>query len=69
CPVYFGPAVKSHWGLEDPSTVVGDEALVEAAFRATLAHIERRCHAFLALPFNTLDRDELKRELDKIGSL
>ncbi|MNR23065.1 Protein ArsC [compost metagenome] len=68
CPVYFGPALKSHWGLEDPSDVVGDEAVVDAAFRATLARIEQRCKAFLALPFNSLSRDELKRELDRIGA-
>ncbi|KSW24221.1 MULTISPECIES: arsenate reductase ArsC [unclassified Pseudomonas] len=69
CPVYFGPALKSHWGLEDPSDVVGDEASIDAAFRATLARIERRCQAFFALPFDTLARDELKRELDRIGAL
>ncbi|MBC2658504.1 arsenate reductase ArsC [Pseudomonas sp. MSSRFD41] len=69
CPVYFGPAVKSHWGLEDPSDVVGDETSIEAAFRNTLARIELRCKAFFALPFDTLDRDALKRELDRIGAL
>jgi len=69
CPVYFGPALKSHWGLEDPSDVSGDEATVDSAFRATLAHIEQRCKAFLALPFDTLSRDELKRELDRISTL
>lgn len=69
CPVYLGPALKSHWGLEDPSEVKGDEATVDAAFRATLARIEERCRAFIALPFNTLSRDELKRELDRIGGL
>lgn len=69
CPVYFGPALKAHWGLEDPSEVTGDEATVDAAFRATLARIELRCKAFFALPFATLSRDELKRELDRIGAL
>jgi arsenate reductase len=69
CPVYFGPALKAHWGLEDPSDVMGDEAVVDAAFRATLAHIEQRCTAFLTLPLSNLSRDELKRELDRIGSL
>ncbi|HEJ9827542.1 TPA: arsenate reductase ArsC [Pseudomonas aeruginosa] len=69
CPVYFGPALKSHWGLADPSDVVGDEATIDAAFRATLARIELRCQAFFALPFDTLGRDELKRELDRIGAL
>ena len=69
CPVYFGPALKAHWGLEDPSDVVGDEAAIDIAFLTTLARIELRCKAFLALPFDSLSRDELKRELDKIGSL
>jgi len=69
CPLYFGPALKAHWGLEDPSDVVGDEAAMDAAFRATLARIEQRCKAFLALPFDNLSRDELKHELDRIGTL
>ena len=69
CPVYFGPALKAHWGLEDPSEVTGDEAAIDAAFRATLARIEQRCKAFLELPFNRLSRDDLKLELDRIGTL
>ena len=69
CPVYFGPALKAHWGLEDPSDVSGNEALIDTAFRATLGHIERRCKAFIELPFQRLSRDELKHELDRIGTL
>jgi arsenate reductase len=69
CPVYFGPVLKAHWGLEDPSEEKGDEVAVDAAFRSTLARIERRCVAFLNLPFHEMNRDELKRELDRIGSL
>lgn len=69
CPVYFGPALKAHWNLEDPSAVLGDEACVDAAFRATLAHIEQRCQAFLDLPFNRLSREQLQHELNRIGTL
>ena len=69
CPVYFGPALKAHWGLEDPSDVTGDESTVDAAFRATLAHIQQRCEAFLALPLDTLSREALKVRLDEIGAL
>lgn len=69
CPVYFGPALKSHWGLADPSEVTADEVAADAAFHATLLRIEQRCQAFLALPFSRLERDELKRELDRIGTL
>ena len=69
CPVYFGPALKAHWGLEDPSEVSGDEARVDAAFDATLAQIAKRCRALLDLPIDTLAPEELKRELDRIGNL
>ena len=67
CPVYFGPALKAHWGLEDPSHVEGDEASIDAAFQATLAHIERRCRAFLALPLADMSRDELQQTINRIG--
>ncbi|KAB0550705.1 arsenate reductase ArsC [Pseudomonas argentinensis] len=69
CPVYFGPALKAHWGLEDPSEVRGDEVCVDAAFAATLARIEQRCRAFLDLSFDALSRDELRYELERIGCL
>lgn len=69
CPVYFGPSLKAHWGLEDPSDAEGDEAMQAAAFHSTLARIETRCRAFFALPFAQLDRDALKRELDRISTL
>lgn len=69
CPVYFGPSVKSHWGLEDPSDVQGDEAQVDAAFRATLETIATRCRAFFSLPIARLSAVELKQELDRIATL
>jgi len=69
CPVYFGPALKAHWGLEDPSDVVGEEEAVNTAFVATLARIERRCRAFFELPFSSLDPEALKRELHRIATL
>ena len=69
CPVYFGPALKAHWGLADPSEVKGDDKRVSAAFHSTLTHIETRCRAFLALPFAQLDATTLKCELDRISTL
>ncbi|MBI6603818.1 MULTISPECIES: arsenate reductase ArsC [Pseudomonas] len=69
CPVYFGPAMKTHWGLEDPSDVHGDDAHLNAAFQATLETIESRCRAFFALPFERLCPAELKVELERIAQL
>lgn len=69
CPVYFGPALKAHWGLEDPSEVIGSEDAISAAFHTTLAHIEARCQAFLALPLDQLSRNDLHLALKHIGTL
>ena len=69
CPVYFGPALKAHWGLEDPSDVQGDDEDLNAAFNATMDIIATRCQAFFALPFARLGPVELKAELDRIARL
>lgn len=69
CPVFFGPALKAHWGLADPSEQPGTDDEVEANFHHALARIERRCRAFFALPFSQLDAHALKRELDCIATL
>ncbi|MBT2373025.1 arsenate reductase ArsC [Pseudomonas fluorescens] len=69
CPVYFGSALKAHWGLEDPSDVQGDEAYVDAAFDATVETIETRCRAFFSLPFTRLDAVALRAELERIAAL
>lgn len=69
CPVFFGPAVKAHWGLSDPSDLQGSAAKLDAAFDTTLEQIERRITAFLALPFEQLNAGQLKVELARIGAL
>ncbi|WP_122662330.1 arsenate reductase ArsC [Pseudomonas viridiflava] len=69
CPVYFGPAVKSHWGLADPSDVDGTDSDIQAAFDATVIQIKDRFAAFFSLDHSTLTPQELKRELDRIGEL
>lgn len=67
CPLYFGPAVKAHWGLEDPSDVKGDDADIQAAFNTTLDIIATRCRAFFAVPFERLSPAEIKAEFDRIA--
>lgn len=69
CPVFFGPAIRAHWGLADPSEVAGSDAEIAAAFDATVERIKARITAFLALPLARLDAEQLKAELDRIGSL
>lgn len=67
CPVYFGPAIKSHWGLADPSDVQGGAEEIDAAFDTTLTIIAFRCKALIALDIPRLAPDDLKKALDEIG--
>jgi len=69
CPAYLGPVLRTHWGVDDPSHVVGTEAEIDAAFEQAYAILRARIAAFLALPLNVLagDRASFKAELDRIG--
>ena len=67
CPIWPGGPLKAHWGVPDPPPETGPEAA--PAFAETYDRLARRVDAFLALPLETLDRTELKRELDRIGQI
>jgi arsenate reductase len=71
CPAYLGPVLRTHWGVEDPSHVIGSEAEIGAAFETAYAILRARIEAFLALPLEALkaDRAQLKLALDRIGRL
>lgn len=69
CPVFMGAPLKAHWGLPDPADVEGDDAVVDAAFEQTWSWLEMRVDALLALPFETMDRADLMRELGRIGQM
>lgn len=71
CPAYLGPALRAHWGVEDPAHVIGSELEIETAFLSAYQILRMRIQAFLALPLAewTQDRARLQAELDRIGSL
>lgn len=71
CPAYLGPALRSHWGVEDPAQATGSDAEIDAAFMAAYRILRTRIEAFLALPLAELQQDpaRLKTELDRIGGL
>ncbi len=56
CPVWFGQAIKLHWGLEDPSKLGGPETAIAQAFRATIAQIEARVDALAELAASPRER-------------
>lgn len=71
CPAYLGPALRSHWGVEDPAHVTGTDAEIDAAFMTAYRILRYRIETFLALPLAELQNDpkRLKAELDRIGNL
>jgi protein-tyrosine-phosphatase len=48
CPVFPGPAVRTHWSIPDPAAASGTEDEQLAVYRATAADLRQRIAAFLA---------------------
>ena len=69
CPVWAGGPVTAHWGEPDPVLVKGSTAERGLAFTQTYAALHRRISAFVALPFETLERASLQRHIDDIARL
>lgn len=68
CPAYLAPAVRAHWGVEDPAHATGTEAEIDAAFELAYRLLRKRIESFLALPLEQLlnDKTELERRLNSI---
>jgi arsenate reductase len=47
CPVFPGPAVRTHWSIPDPARATGTDEAVLAIYRATLADLRGRISEFL----------------------
>ncbi|MCE5393907.1 MAG: arsenate reductase ArsC [Acidithiobacillus sp.] len=72
CPAYLGPAVRAHWGVEDPAKATGTDAEIERAFVQAYGILRQRIEALLSLPVAELLREnpkQLQQELDRIGQL
>ena len=70
CPAYLGKVVRAHWGVEDPATVTGTDAEIDAAFETAYLILHKRIEAFLALDLNRFKTPEaLAQQLEKIGLL
>lgn len=71
CPAYLGPALRTHWGVEDPAHAAGTDEEIDAAFMTAYRILRTRIEAFLVLPLPELKNDpaRLKEELDRIGTL
>jgi len=48
CPIFPGPAVRTHWSIPDPARATGSDDEVLAVYRGTLADLRGRIEGFLA---------------------
>lgn len=71
CPTYLGPALRAHWGVDDPSEVTGTEEEVNAAFTQAYHTLRQGIETFLSLPLDDLRRNSstLNAKLNHIGIL
>jgi arsenate reductase len=58
CPVWPGHPTTAHWALPDPAHVEPMEAR-RAAFEDAYQSLRKRISAFLALPLETMSRDDV----------
>lgn len=69
CPVYPGPVVRAHWGVEDPAGATGSDDEIDAAFESAYCLLRVRIEALLALPLDEMvhDRAAFGAALARIG--
>ncbi|UWQ39112.1 helix-turn-helix domain-containing protein [Leisingera aquaemixtae] len=67
CPAWPGQPMSAHWGLADPVKATGTDAERRLAFQQAYGLLRNRIKAFVALPFDTLDRLSLQHRVDDIG--
>ena len=59
CPIWPGHPATAHWGIDDPAHVEPLKAR-RAAFETAYAQLERRIHAFLALPLESMTHADVQ---------
>ena len=68
CPVFLDPAIRAHWGVEDPGHVEGTPEEIIAAFDKTFNTLKRRVQAMVDLPTDAMSKEEFITELRRIGT-
>jgi arsenate reductase len=68
CPIWPGQPMTAHWGVADPAVVKGTPEQVARAFRDAYLILERRISLFLSLPFSSLYKLAIQKEINRIGA-
>lgn len=71
CPTYLGPALRTHWGVDDPAQATGTEEEINAVFTQAYRTLREGIETFLSLPLDDLRQNPsaFKTKLDYIGIL
>ncbi len=71
CPAYLGPALRAHWGVEDPAEATGTEEEVNAAFTQAYRTLREGIETLFSLPVDELRQNPsaFRTKLDYIGIL
>jgi arsenate reductase len=67
CPVWPGQPMTAHWGVPDPALAKGLPEQIARAFRDAYLLLERRISLFLSLPFASLEKMAIQKEMNRIG--
>lgn len=68
CPVLPGSPLRLHWGLPDPASAQGDEAVVREAFAKVCNKLEKRIAQMVTIPFADRDPQSIQADLDAIAA-
>ena len=71
CPAYLGPALRAHWGVDDPAKVTGTEEEINAAFTQAYRTLREGIETLLSLRLDDLQQNPsaFRTKLDYIGIL
>lgn len=69
CPTYLSPALRVHWGVDDPAKATGSEAEINAAFLKAYQALREGIEIFLSLPLDDLQKDAsaFREKLEQIA--
>jgi arsenate reductase len=66
CPATSGQPAVAHWGMDDPSDMLGPRA-GERAFTETATYLSRRIDLLLSLPVETHEKRALELPVQRIA--
>jgi arsenate reductase len=67
CPVWPGQPLTARWSVPDPAGASGTEDEIQRAYFEAYRILDRRIALFVSLPLETLEREVVQREIDRIG--